>query len=121
GPVRRSTLAPRSAAEQSCYEQARTLPFGTRLEFVGNQQGDVRRQRLSWHSLVTDNALFVNPRGQKAAEHSVGGGARLMAAGQARVVTEERSRLVDRAWHATVRALRGLAGGAAARAQEAGA
>ena len=33
-----------------------------------------------------------------------------MARNQARVVTEERGRLIDRAWHATLRALRGLTG-----------
>jgi len=110
GQARREAPPARSAAEQACYEQARTLPFGTWFELVVNQQGDIRRQRLSWYSTLTDNALFVNARGQKVAEHSLDGLARLMAAGQARVVTEDRSRLVDRAWHATLRALRGLAG-----------
>lgn len=33
-----------------------------------------------------------------------------MAGGQARLVVEEKSRLIDRAWHATVRTLRSLAG-----------
>ena len=121
GPARREPPPPRSAAEQACYEQARTLPFGTWFEFVLNQQGDMRRQRLSWYSPVTDHALFVNARGQKAGEQSLDSLARLMAAGQARVVTEDRSRLVDRAWHATLRALRGLAGRGSAAAQGAGA
>lgn len=110
GPARKESLPPRSAAEQACYEQARALPFGTWFEFVLNQQGDLHRQRLSWYSPVTDHALFVNARGQKSGEQSLDSLARLMAAGQARVVTEDRSRLVDRAWQATVRALRGLAG-----------
>ncbi|MCA0196861.1 MAG: DUF1631 domain-containing protein [Proteobacteria bacterium] len=101
---------PRTAEEQACYEHLRTLPFGTWFEFVHNQQGDVRRQRLSWYSPVTDNALFVNARGQRVGEQSLDSLARLMARNQARVVTEERGRLIDRAWHATLRALRGLAG-----------
>lgn len=101
----------RSASEESHYRALRTLPFGTWFEFVTNQQGDVRRQRLSWYSLITDNALFVNPRGQKIGEQSLDSLARLMAAGQARIVTEEKGRLIDRAWQATVRALRSLTGG----------
>ncbi|MDG2526822.1 DUF1631 domain-containing protein [Stenotrophomonas sp. HITSZ_GD] len=107
----------RSASEESHYRALRTLPFGTWFEFVTNQQGDVRRQRLSWYSLITDNALFVNPRGQKIGEQSLDSLARLMASGQARIVTEEKGRLIDRAWQATVRALRSLTGGGRA-AQE---
>jgi hypothetical protein len=33
-----------------------------------------------------------------------------MSSGQARVVTAERARLIDRAWHATLNALRSFAG-----------
>ncbi len=100
----------RTAAEDDWYKQLRALPFGTWFEFTTNQQGDVRRQRLSWYSLITDNALFVNPRGQKVAEHSLDALARLMAHGQARIVNEDKSRLIDRAWQATLRTLRSLAG-----------
>lgn len=106
--------AERTPAEEGFYRQLRTLPFGTWFEFTTNQQGDTRRLRLSWYSLVTDHALFVNQRGQKVAEHSLDALARLMACGQLRVVTEDRGRLIDRAWQATVRALRSLAGGHAA-------
>ncbi|MBO9717168.1 MAG: DUF1631 domain-containing protein [Pseudoxanthomonas sp.] len=111
--AKKPQLPPRSTAEQECYEHLRTLPFGTWFEFVHNQQGDVRRQRLSWYSPVTDNALFVNARGHKVGEHSLDGLARLMAQGQARIVTEGKGRLIDRAWQATLRALRGFAGRAA--------
>ncbi|MBN6152576.1 DUF1631 domain-containing protein [Xanthomonas sp. AmX2] len=110
GDGERQTLAPRSVAEQAAYARLRSLPFGTWFEFVVNQQGDLKRQRLSWYSPVTDRALFVNPRGHKVAEHSLDALSRLLAQGQARIVTEDRARLIDRAWHATVRALRSLAG-----------
>ncbi len=40
------TILPRNTVEETCYAQLRTLPFGTWLEFVMNQQGDVRRQLL---------------------------------------------------------------------------
>lgn len=110
GAPRKDVAGPRSPAEEACYAQLRSLPFGSWFEFVINQQGDLRRQRLSWYSPMTGNALFVNQRGQKVAEHSLDGLSRLMAGGQARLLVEEKSRLIDRAWHATVRTLRSLAG-----------
>ncbi|WP_435014487.1 DUF1631 domain-containing protein [Xanthomonas arboricola] len=111
---RKDIAGPRSPTEEACYTQLRSLPFGSWFEFVINQQGDLRRQRLSWYSPMTGNALFVNQRGQKVAEHSLDGLSRLMAGGQARLLVEEKSRLIDRAWHATVRTLRSLAGQAPA-------
>lgn len=113
GPAR-STLPARDDDEQRCWEQIRHLPFGTWFEFVQNQQGDAVRRRLSWFSPVTDNALFVNQRGQRVGEQSLDSLARMMARGQARVVVEERSRLVDRAWHAALDMLRGFGGKRAA-------
>lgn len=110
GNGRKEAPAPRTPAEQACYGRLRTLPFGTWFEFVTNQQGDARRQRLSWYSLVTDHALFVNQRGQKIGEYSLDALAKLMASDQLRIVTEDKGRLIDRAWQATVRALRALAG-----------
>ncbi|PKV14230.1 DUF1631 domain-containing protein [Xanthomonas prunicola] len=107
---RKPAATPRTPAEEQYYAQLRSLPFGTWFEFVINQQGDLRRQRLSWYSPMTGNALFVNQRGQKVGEHSLDSLARLMAGGQARLLVEEKSRLIDRAWHATVRTLRSLAG-----------
>ena len=103
-------LQPRSIGEESCYQQLRGLPFGTWFDFHINQQGDTRRLRMSWFSQLTDNALFVNARGQKVAEHSMDSLARLMAQGQLRVVNESQGRLIDRAWQATLRTLRSLAG-----------
>src|SRR5690606_16690300 len=108
--AKRPKLPPRTPEEQARYEQLRVMPFGTWIEFVVNQQGDFVRQRLSWFSPVTDNALFVNQRGQRTGEHSLDNLARITAAGQARLVTAERGRLVDRAWQAAVSALRSFAG-----------
>ena len=103
-------LPPRSIGEESCYQQLRGLPFGTWFDFHINQQGDTRRLRMSWFSQLTDNALFVNARGQKVAEHTMDSLARLMGSGQLRVVNESQGRLIDRAWQATLRTLRSLAG-----------
>ncbi|MFC7301316.1 DUF1631 domain-containing protein [Cognatiluteimonas weifangensis] len=102
--------APRNAAEQAHYDQLRVMPYGTWIEFVTNQQGDVVRRRLSWYSPITDNALFVNQRGHRVGEQSLDSVARMLARGQARIVTAERGRLVDRAWQATLHALRSFAG-----------
>ena len=110
GDARRLAPLARTSAEEDGYRQLRSLPFGTWFEFTTTPQGDVRRQRLSWYSLITDNALFVNQRGQKVGEYSLDALARLMAHGQARIVTEDKGRLIDRAWQATLRTLRSLAG-----------
>lgn len=106
----RPKLPPRTPEEQARYEQLRVLPFGTWIEFIMNQQGDVVRRRLSWFSPITDNALFVNQRGQRVGEHSLDAVARMLANGQARIVTADRGRMVDRAWQAAVSALRSFAG-----------
>lgn len=111
--TRKPTVAERNAEEQRCHDYLRTLPFGTWFEFTRNQQGDITRQRLSWYSPVTDNALFVNQRGQRIGEQSMDSLARLMALGQVHVVTQGKGRLIDRAWRATVKALRNITGAAA--------
>jgi len=110
GEAKKKPTQPRTPQEQECFDYLRTLPFGTWFEFTRNQQGDVQRQRLSWFSPVTGNALFVNQRGQRVGEHSLDTLAHLMAKGQAQVVTEDRGRLIDRAWNATLSALRSLTG-----------
>ncbi|TWT19746.1 DUF1631 family protein [Luteimonas wenzhouensis] len=103
-------LPPRTPEEQARYEQLKVMPFGTWIEFVTNQQGDVVRRRLSWFSPITDRALFVNQRGQRVGEQSLDSVARMLAAGQARIVTAGQARLVDRAWQAAMHALRSFAG-----------
>ena len=104
------SAAPRTADEQAHYDRLRVMPYGTWIEFTSNQQGDVVRRRLSWYSPVTDKALFVNQRGQRVGEQTLDSLARLLACGQARVVIAERGRLIDRAWQATLNALRSFAG-----------
>jgi hypothetical protein len=108
--ARKPELPPRDEAEQAQYDQLRVMPYGTWIEFNINQQGDLVRRRLSWYSPVTDKALFVNQRGQRVGEHSLDSVARMLARGQAKIVAAERGRLVDRAWQATLNALRSFAG-----------
>ena len=108
-------LPPRNPHEQECWQHLRTIPFGTWFEFDLEAQGEVVRRRLSWFSPITDNALFVNQRGQRVAEQSLDSLARQMAAARVRIVTVEKSRLVDRAWGAVVSALSNLVGGPAVK------
>jgi hypothetical protein len=108
--ARKPELPPRDAAEQAQYDQLRVMPYGTWIEFTVNQQGDLVRRRLSWYSPVTDKALFVNQRGQRVGEQSLDSVARMLTRGQAKIVAAERGRLVDRAWQATLNALRSFAG-----------
>ena len=105
--VRKTAL---SADEQARFEQLKHVPFGTWFEFVTNQQGDKSRQRLSWFSTLTGNALFVNHRGQKVGEHTLDQLARLMAHGQLHMVEAEKESMIDRAWSSVMNALRSFAG-----------
>lgn len=102
----RSRLAPRNAVEEECYQHLRTIPFGTWMDFVLNQQGEIERRRLSWYSNVTDRALFINRRGNRVAEIHMDALARLMAQRQLRVVEEHQVRLIDRAFKSTIDVLR---------------
>ncbi len=68
------------------------------------------RRRLSWYSPITDHSLFVNQRGKRVAEMTLDALARMLVSGQARIVTAEQGRLVDRAWQATMNALRSITG-----------
>ncbi|MDR6991199.1 hypothetical protein J2X52_001297 [Luteimonas sp. 3794] len=118
GAARREKPPVRSSEEQVQYDYLRTLPFGTWIEFTTNQQGDIVRRRMSWYSPITDHVLFVNQRGQRTGEQSLDAVARLMATGNARVVTADRGHLVDRAWQAAMGALRSFAGRSEGRAPE---
>ena len=96
-PTGTSPATPRSSAEEAAYQQLSTLPFGSWFD-IDTGDGTLRRQRLSWYSLLTGHALFVNPRGQKIADTDLDTLARQISAGRAQLVTEDKGRLVDRAW-----------------------
>jgi hypothetical protein len=97
--------APLSEAERAQFERIRHLPFGTWFEFPEGEGGSVRR-RMSWFSTVTGNALFVNHRGQRAAEHSLEWLARELHAGRVKVVMAEQGTVIDRAWQSIMGALK---------------
>lgn len=116
----KAAKVPLTAAEQQQLERIRTLPFGAWFEFTTNQQGDRVRRRLSWYSTLTGHALFVNARGQRVADMDIDTLARSMAAGQARVMDDDRGGLIDRAWSAIVKALKSFGGTDAVPAREGG-
>lgn len=101
---------PLDAQEKACLEQIKALPFGSWLEFVINQQGEVVRRRMSWFSTLTGHVVFVNARGHRVGDHTLEGLARMMAQGQLRPMASEKSNLIDRAWGAIVTALKGFQG-----------
>ncbi len=83
--------------ELECLERIRSLPFGTWLEFVTNQQGDRVRRRLSWFSPISGHCLLINHRGQRAGEYTLDMLARSMAREQVFVVDKPRNSFIDRA------------------------
>lgn len=99
------TAAPLNEAERAQFERIRHLPFGTWFEFPEAERGSVRR-RMSWFSTVTGNALFVNHRGQRAAEHSLEWLARELHTGRVKVVMAEQGTVIDRAWQSIMGALK---------------
>ncbi|PNS08393.1 DUF1631 family protein [Solilutibacter silvestris] len=99
---------PRNTREEECYRHVCTLPFGCWLDFTINQQGDVRRRRLSWYSRITGHALLVNRRGVRVADMQLDQLARLLASGQMHVARKHEMSLLDRAWTTTLGTLESL-------------
>lgn len=99
------TLPPLAPDEQAQLELLRTMRTGGEFEFANDGGAPVRR-RLAWIGPVTNNALFVNRRGQRAAEYTLDGLARMLASGSARPVGDDGRGVIDRAWEATLASLR---------------
>jgi Protein of unknown function (DUF1631) len=119
GTIAAAPASTRSSAEEAAYQQLCALPFGSWFDIDdGDGDGTLRRQRLSWYSLLTGHALLVNPRGQKIADTDLDTLARQISAGRAQLVTEDNGRLVDRAWQSSLDALRALAGSPSREASE---
>ena len=106
--------APPTPAESAARERLLALPFGSWLEET-DADGRVSRRRLAWFSAETDQALFVNQRGQRVAETTLAAIARDLAAGRLQVVDAGRGRVVDRAWQAALAGLVHFGAGAEPR------
>jgi hypothetical protein len=90
--------------KDASFELAWGLKVGQWLDW---QQDDTWvRGKLSWRSEVTSNCIFVNRKGMKLAEMSVNDITVLLRAGQARVLEDLNTPLMDRALNAVVDALK---------------
>jgi len=105
--LRRGERVVLSPDEKAMVDRIKQLPFGTWFDFVKNQQGERVSRKLSWFSPVTGRCLFVNPRGAKAEDRTIDELARELVRGTARVVVEQKERLIDRAWKAIIGAFKG--------------
>jgi len=109
-------LPPLNAHEQECLDRIHSLPFGSWLEFVTNQQGDCVRRRLSWFSPISGHCLFINHRGQRVGDFTLDTLARAMARDQVRLIEPKKESLLDRALHKVMHLL-----GSSAQTHETGA
>jgi hypothetical protein len=105
---RKAKRIPLSSAEQVQLERLHQVPSGTWFEFT-TPAGEKVRRRLAWSSAATDEALFVNQRGQKNAEYPLEGLARMLAKGQVTIVEDDKAQIIDRAWEKVLEALRSFA------------
>ncbi|KAF1009561.1 MAG: hypothetical protein GAK28_00201 [Luteibacter sp.] len=91
------------AFDERYLSQARELKVGQWLEFVA-EDGTSDRAKLSWISPISGRYLFVNRRGLKVADHSLGALAQAFANETARVL--DSTLLFDRALDSIVEKLR---------------
>lgn len=106
--ARKSRRVALTSAESAEFDRLQHVPVGTWFEFV-TPSGERVRRRLAWLSKATDEAMFVNQRGQKNAEYPLEGLARMLAKGQASIVEEDKGQIIDRAWEKVLDALRSFA------------
>ncbi|MEO8743154.1 MAG: DUF1631 domain-containing protein [Lysobacteraceae bacterium] len=93
---------PLNAREQEYMETISVLPFGTWFEFVINEKGDAVRRRLSWYSVVSGTCLFINHRGQRVGDYTLGTLARAMANDQVRIVEKKKESMLASAMRGVV-------------------
>ncbi|HUE92902.1 DUF1631 domain-containing protein [Pseudomonas sp.] len=106
-PTARDTgLSPRA---QALARELQQLEFGTWFEFGSGEQ--LQALKLSWFSPTTDNYMFVDHSGQRAAIKPLQQLAREMEQGLARIIPTERDApLVDRALNTIYRVLQRFTG-----------
>ncbi|MEK8078903.1 DUF1631 domain-containing protein [Pseudomonas sp. XK-1] len=104
--ARDANLSPRA---QALVRELQQLEFGTWFEFGSGEQ--LQALKLSWFSPITDNYMFVDHSGQRAAIKPLQQLAREMEQGLARIIPAERDApLVDRALNAIYRVLQRFSG-----------
>ncbi len=85
------------------YHMAASLDIGTWLEL--KEEDAVLRIKLSWRSDISGTSLFVDRKGMKAYERSLGGLAIWFREGKISVLEETGMPLMDRALSAMMKAL----------------
>ena len=105
------------ARQRDYVEQIKLLPFGSWFEFMSDAEAVPERRKMAWVSHVTHHMLFVNPRGQNAADMLIEELAIEMSAGRARILEEDRrgfiTRTLDSVYSSLKDILPGLPGGKA--------
>ncbi len=89
-------------------EQIKTILVGTWFEFIVAEHPKPVRRKLAWKSLVTNNILFVNQRGQKTAEMTLEAFAIELSEGRARLQIEDKRNIIERAFSNVISSLRSL-------------
>jgi hypothetical protein len=96
-PTRIKPVFDLDAKQKDLVEQIKLLPFGTWFEFVTANEDLPERRKMAWVSHVTHHMLFVNARGQNAAEILIEELAIEMSLERARVYREDRRGFISRA------------------------
>jgi len=109
-PRPQSQGAPKVTAEPAVWEDryhqmAESLDVGQWLEWKGSD-GQWTRGKLSWRSAITEGCIFVNGKGMKILEMSLGDIAARLRAQTARIMENVDTPLMDRALDAMLNALR---------------
>jgi hypothetical protein len=105
GAAPAKTKRERPAIQDQFFDQANATKVGTWFELSG-EEDDKKRIKLSWKSDVTDAFVFVNRRGMKVKEISVGEFSRLLRDGRATPLKNTAEPLMDRALHAMMDVLK---------------
>ncbi len=105
GATPAKTKRERPAIQDQFFDQANAAKVGTWFELSG-EEDDKKRIKLSWKSDVTDTFVFVNRRGMKVKEISVGEFSRLLRDGRATPLKNTAEPLMDRALHAMMDVLK---------------
>ena len=95
-----------SSGDDEFNLKAKSLTIGEWVEFVDEATSTNSRAKLSWKSQVTSQYVFVNRKGMKVAEMSLGELARRFRVGSARVVEGATVPLMDRALSALMQSLK---------------
>ncbi len=98
-----------SDVDDAARASADALEVGTWIEYR-DEQGGTRRIKLSWKSRVSNNCLFVDRKGVKALELTLGGLAQAFAEDRVKVLEDAGKPLMDRAMNAMLSSLKRRAG-----------